>query len=226
MFTRGINANVIVLNGTGSSGKSTLARALQVVAPQPFIHFGIDALLTGLAPQYAAFGSHAAEGLKFIAGSTGHVEALEAGPAMHRLVYGLHRAVAAMASIGNYVVVDHVLWEDEWLKDCAEVLPSALFVGVRCSRETVQKRARSRRDRPPGYELFAFDATHAGRVYDVEVDMTDSDVARCVAAIVQRWTTGKPQALAWKHERHLADQSAQTCTPVRSLSWNWEPPAW
>ena len=39
---------VIVLNGTSSSGKTTLARALQAVLPDPWLTFGIDTLLGAL----------------------------------------------------------------------------------------------------------------------------------------------------------------------------------
>jgi chloramphenicol 3-O-phosphotransferase len=59
---------------------------------------------------------------------------------MHELIRGMHRAVAALADNGTSVVVDHVLWEDAWYEDCAFVLPSALFVGVRCSKEVLIQR--------------------------------------------------------------------------------------
>jgi len=47
------------------------------------------------------------------------------------VVSGLHRSVAALAEAGNNVIVDHVLEEDEWLKDCVERWAGldVLFVG-------------------------------------------------------------------------------------------------
>jgi hypothetical protein len=39
---------VIVLNGTSSSGKSSIARALQALLPEPFLSFGTDTLLDAL----------------------------------------------------------------------------------------------------------------------------------------------------------------------------------
>ena len=135
---------VIVLNGTGSSGKTTLARALQAAAPHPLIHMGIDAFVSGLPRQYVGTASNSGEGLRFRVAADGSTQAMEAGPVLHRLVRGMHRAVAALAASGNSVVVDHSLWQQEWLEDCALILPKALFVGVHCSREVVQQRTRSR----------------------------------------------------------------------------------
>lgn len=214
------NGYIVVLNGTGGAGKSTLAQALQASAPRPFIHLGIDAFLTGLPRQYVGFGPRSGEGLRFRADSDGRVTMLEAGPVMHRLIKGMHRAVAAMAASGCSVIVDHVLWEQEWLADCALVLPTALFVGVRCSREMVQERTRKRGDRPPGYELFAFDAVHAERPYDVEVDTTDQDITRCVAQILGR--SARPaEGLMALRASSIAARHQSAAVELASVSWSW-----
>lgn len=57
-------------------------------------------------------------------------------PVFQRTVLGFHRAVAGMASIGNDVVVDHVLGERWHLADCLTVFDGfpVLFVGLRCVR--------------------------------------------------------------------------------------------
>jgi chloramphenicol 3-O phosphotransferase len=41
-------STVIVLNGTSSSGKSTIARELQLVLPQPYLTLGVDTLIAAL----------------------------------------------------------------------------------------------------------------------------------------------------------------------------------
>ena len=40
--------NVVVLNGTSSSGKSSVARALQARMPTPYLHTGVDHFLSRL----------------------------------------------------------------------------------------------------------------------------------------------------------------------------------
>ena len=39
------SGQVILLNGTSSAGKSTLAKQLQEILPQPYLHTGIDHFL-------------------------------------------------------------------------------------------------------------------------------------------------------------------------------------
>lgn len=42
---------IIVLNGVGSVGKSSTAKALQRIAKEPFLHVQGDALLDMIAPR-------------------------------------------------------------------------------------------------------------------------------------------------------------------------------
>ena len=47
-----MSGKIILLNGASSSGKSTLATALQAQMEEPFWHFSIDHLLAvGILPQ-------------------------------------------------------------------------------------------------------------------------------------------------------------------------------
>jgi chloramphenicol 3-O phosphotransferase len=38
-------SHIIILNGVGSAGKSSIARALQDIAMQPYLHVPMDAFL-------------------------------------------------------------------------------------------------------------------------------------------------------------------------------------
>ena len=40
--------HIILLNGTSSAGKSTLAKALQTLLSEPYLHVGIDTLVFAL----------------------------------------------------------------------------------------------------------------------------------------------------------------------------------
>jgi chloramphenicol 3-O phosphotransferase len=45
-------ARIIILNGVGSVGKSSIARALQKITAQPFLHVAMDAFLDMLPASY------------------------------------------------------------------------------------------------------------------------------------------------------------------------------
>ncbi|MFE0101846.1 AAA family ATPase [Streptomyces sp. NPDC059009] len=106
---------IIFLNGTSSSGKSSIARELlEVLDDGVFFHLSVDG--------FNAMRSKRELGQ----------EQLDA--ALRRTREGFHRSVAAMAEVGNDIVVDHVLSEPWRLLDCLAVLPpeDVVFVGVHC----------------------------------------------------------------------------------------------
>ena len=86
----------IFLNGTSSSGKSSIAEQLLLVLDRPFFHMSVDV----------------------INGMRARERTLELGPdelaaVLRRTRAGFHRAVAGMAQAGNDLVVDYVLSE-QW----------------------------------------------------------------------------------------------------------------
>ena len=45
-------STIILLNGIGSAGKSSIAKALQQITREPFLHFSMDVFLEMLPPRY------------------------------------------------------------------------------------------------------------------------------------------------------------------------------
>lgn len=97
---------VILLNGTSSSGKSSIARELSELLPGSWFHMPVD-----------AFG--AMRSRQSVVGSD------ELEEVLRRTRLGYHRAVAAMASVGNHVVMDYPLSE-----------PWVCLTWLRCLRRT------------------------------------------------------------------------------------------
>lgn len=121
--------------------------------------------------------------------STVHRRQLEdsAGREMlRRTRLGYHRVVAALASVGNHVVMDYPLSEPWRLTDLLGVLEGydVTLVDVRCSPEELAHRERLRGGRP-------FDLAVSQRVYghddrDLTVDTTTSSPEQCATYIVDR----------------------------------------
>lgn len=177
---------VIFLNGTSSSGKSTLLKQLQWQLAEPYLEAGIDKFIFMLPPRY----------LDWPLWDDVLGRAAESGEMGHRLFSGMHHAIAALAHAGNNVLADHVLVEPRWVRECAElfaVLP-AYLIGVRCPLAEINAREARRGDRTLGQAAKQFYKAHAHGVYDFEVDTAVLSVEECAEQIKTFVAANTPNA--------------------------------
>lgn len=99
-----VPGRIILLNGTSSSGTSSIAAELLDVLDPPHFHLAIDSI----------------NGMRGKA-KTHQLAPDEQAQVLHRTRAGFHRAVAGMAAAGNDVVMDYVLSEPWRLRDCLDV---------------------------------------------------------------------------------------------------------
>jgi chloramphenicol 3-O phosphotransferase len=167
---------IILVNGTSSSGKTTVVRSLQAALPDPWLEIGIDRFVFALPKRYLDQPLWS-EVFRYVRrdGATDGPFRIETGPLGERLVRGMHRTVAALAASDLDVIVDHVLLEPDWLADCRRLWAGfdVLFVGVRCPLAVIVVRERTRRDRTIGQAAAQFDVVHRAGGYDVEVDTSE-----------------------------------------------------
>lgn len=187
---------IILLNGASSSGKTSIVRALQTELPEAYLDAGLDRFLWMLPRRY--FHRPLWDDVLGLA--------TEAGETGHRLVLGMHRAIAALSRAGNCVVADHVLVEPEWVIDCAAVLADlpAWLIGVRCPLPVLVERERSRDDRTLGQAAAQHERVHARGVYDFEVDTSAMNTEACASAIREAIEHGAPTALRRLRDGRMA----------------------
>ncbi|MBZ5200761.1 AAA family ATPase [Planomicrobium chinense] len=158
---------IILLNGTSSSGKTTLANEL------------IKQL-----PDYFALSIDEFDGI---------IEQMEDRD-QNRLIpvpteYYFHRNIAMFSESGIHLVVDQILHDDFTLNDCLAVLKDypVLFVGVHCPLDEIEKRESQRGDRPPGLAKKQLEYVHQqNEQYDLEVDTSKAEIAFCADRIKER----------------------------------------
>lgn len=166
------NGRIIFLNGTSSSGKSSIARELLAILDgDPWFHLAVDGVNAMRANREVA--PEALDGI------------------LRRTRMGYHRAVAGMAAAGNDLVVDHILSEPWRLADLLDVLSGfdVFLVGVRCPLPELERRERERGDRLPGAAAYQYARVHAHGVYDVEVD-SGADTPRACAEQIRAYVEG------------------------------------
>jgi chloramphenicol 3-O phosphotransferase len=181
---------IILLNGTSSSGKSSIARELQGALPEPYLHLRIDTFLAMLPARYFGERPPADEGFLLVKGEAG--TAIQTGPVGKRLVRGMARACAALAAAGNHLIIDHVLLDAGVSAHLAEVLRpfEALSVGIRCPLAVAIQREQARADRTAGMVRAQYDLVHAHAVYDLEIDTSTCTPREAALRIKHRLESG------------------------------------
>ncbi|MFG2312915.1 chloramphenicol phosphotransferase CPT family protein [Streptomyces sp. NPDC048566] len=183
------SGRIIFLNGTSSSGKSSIARELlNILGGGVFFHLAVDAFNAMRSKR--------------------ELRAEELAAALRRTRMGFHRSIAAMAEAGNNLVVDHVLSEPWRLLDCLTVLrpEDVLFVGVHCPLDELTRRELARGDRPSGLAAHQYGLVHAHGDYDLECDTSTASPHEC-AQRIKAFLPHRPIPTAFTRlrQRHLTD---------------------
>jgi chloramphenicol 3-O phosphotransferase len=165
------HGKIILISGTSSSGKSTLAKGLQKSLADPFLHLQLDSYIEMLP-------------------RTDDWEMFQ------RMVRGLNRSVAVMAEEGNNLIVDHVLIDNAWLNQLLELLYKnyVLFVGLHCLLEELERREQKRDARRQGFARQQFDNIHTGKIYDLKLDTSVFSAEECVERVVDFYNKNEPRA--------------------------------
>jgi chloramphenicol 3-O phosphotransferase len=176
-----MSGTVIVINGTSSSGKTSIVHALQEMLEPPCLDMGIDRFIFMLPKRY----------LKRPLWDAVLGQADRAGETGLLLISGMHHAILAAANRGLNVVVDHVLVEKAWVDECSRLLAGlpAYLIGIRCPLEIVELRERSRKDRTLGQARLQYPVVHAYATYDLELDTSLMSAEDCAVQIIERLKT-------------------------------------
>ncbi|WP_027468541.1 chloramphenicol phosphotransferase CPT family protein [Deefgea rivuli] len=171
---------VILLNGTSSSGKTSIAKVLQDKLPQQYLNFSIDSILYALPPS--------------------DLQQMKQGEVITRagydwpsLVRGYHYCLPALLQAGCRLLIDNA-WCDagekrELLTELAGY--SVALVGVYCDIDIALAREAARGDRAIGLVAWQTPLIHQDMTYDLTID-----------------TSGiEPQALANKLYNDIHNQS-------------------
>lgn len=163
---------IIILHGASSSGKSTLAKALQERIELPFWHVSIDHLRdSGTLPS-----------ARIKSGEFVWRDMREA------FFDGFHRSLAAYAEAGNNLIVEHIFDTPGWLERVGALLGpfDVFFVGLHVPLDELIRREAARGDRPIGDAERDYHSVHQGLTYDFEVS-SDRPAEENANALLAAW---------------------------------------
>jgi chloramphenicol 3-O phosphotransferase len=158
---------IIVLNGSSSSGKSSIARELQKAVNEPLVHLSMDTFYSFIEQRF-------------------HDDFSITNSIM---MPSLYRCASVFAEQGARVVLDLVLFEPKWFIDCKQELSGfrTAWVGLHCSIEELERRERKRGDRMPGFARSTVKRVHnhPDLNYDLEIQ-TDCTDPQTAAALIKK----------------------------------------
>ena len=160
---RGNQGRVIVLNGTSSAGKTSLARELQKQMSEPYLLCSSDMFWNMTPP---------------------HVKATSVN--FPKMKLALAKSVRALVVTGHNVLVDIVFAGRHSFDELAGELSGIelTMVKVYCPLHELQKRQRERGDRELGLAESQFTTVHRLVPYDVEVDTSTMCPVECSRLIM------------------------------------------
>lgn len=167
----------------GSVGKTSIAKALQQLLDEPYLHIGMDHFIDMLPKQYLSKGKKASEGLSFnFSTSSGVTIAL--GPVGRNLFASMRQAMLSLVRSGFNLIIDDVVIGDEW-QEYRTLFQSFRFitVGVFAPLAIIEERERIRGDRTVGLAKAYFDLVHKGKSYDFEIDSSIQSPTECAQKI-------------------------------------------
>lgn len=180
-------SKIIILNGPSSSGKTSIARAIQANANEPYMHLGIDTITNMVPYQYGGFGKKADNGFYSFNKSLkeGNQIIDIKTTAKGEKMFGLLPDFAALiANQGINLVIDEVIFKHEtrFEEYKSKLKKHQIFtVGIFCNLEDLIKREESRGDRDIGLSRAQIDIVHEGKKYDMKIysdDMTSLQASK------------------------------------------------
>jgi chloramphenicol 3-O phosphotransferase len=170
---------ILILNGTSSSGKTSIVREIQLLVAKPYHHLPLDTFRSMEPRDYW-------EGWKHQPSDTVALK-------LAALCRAMNAALAEYSRHGQNVIFDTELSNpDAWqyvLEDLVDF--PVLMVGVTCSVAVLAQRELERGDRTPGLAASQFDRVHKGKEYDLMIDTTESSTSHC-ANVLAAWLRQSP----------------------------------
>jgi len=174
-------SRVIFVDGTSSTGATTLCRAIIRRLPEFFLYIPNDAFLNGIHKRKWPLDS---EGIPI--------------PLMKTAI-GMFRCLGTLADSGIDLVVDTMLAHESWMQESAAALGDhdSLLVRLHCSPDELEKRERARGNRPVGLALWQASTFYKCPDHDLMIDTTRRSPEECADEIIGAMSThAHPRALA------------------------------
>ena len=144
---------ILFLNGTSSSGKTTLAKAFQAAWPDTVLYASVDSF-RGMLPEHV-------------------LQDTEKRKAAFRPVIDAFTQSLPMIAAGGFpVIVDYVVGRKTYMEKLVRALAGhrVYVIDIKCSRTELERRERLRGDRVIGAASWQLENAYWSGIRDCEID--------------------------------------------------------
>lgn len=167
---------IVLMNGTSSSGKTSISNELMNQKEIPFHHLSVDDFIKG-------FFNNQFSDIEPTREVDEQVIAQIMFDPLNSMYYS---TIKLFSEMGLNVIVDTVIENDKWFNDCLDVFfdQPTLFIGVICSKEELIRREQTRGDRQIGLAASQFSKVYCIDEYDLEVNTEEMTPIECAEKIL------------------------------------------
>jgi chloramphenicol 3-O phosphotransferase len=167
---------IVLMNGTSSSGKTSISIELMNQKEIPFHYLSIDNFIKEFNNKFLD-----------VAEPTREVDQQSIAQIIFDPLFSVYYSTIKLFSeIGVNVIVDTVIDNDKWFNECLDLFfdQPTLFIGVICSKEELIRREQTRGDRNIGLAASQFSKVYCIDEYDLEVNTEEMNPIECAEKIL------------------------------------------
>lgn len=167
---------IIYLNGPSSSGKTTLAKALQQAFDELFLHISFDKIIGWMPEKVNDWkGGTAPLGYSWKKSSDASgnpIQELQIGPYAEKITKTLQEVVLLLAKKGHPLIIDTIPLGKKQLDEWKKLLQAfkVLWVGVNAPLPILEQREKERSNRIAGSARGQFHKVTIDTTYDLVID--------------------------------------------------------
>jgi chloramphenicol 3-O phosphotransferase len=222
---------IILLAGVSCAGKTTIAQTMQRISEKPYLASGHDDFLPMFPLKYVGLdrsiqpkiftwpepgSAMTREGYEVIVQEAGDppVFHLYCGPTAWRSLQGMHAAFAAMARIGNNLIIADVVSEDLLADYCHAFDGLKVYlIHIDCPLAELERRERAHPNRTAGGARVQSEALKEPGEFDLVVNSGDACAEACARQILDFVAANPPRKFTRLAQRYAGRKT--TGFPVR-----------
>jgi chloramphenicol 3-O phosphotransferase len=192
---------LILINGSSSSGKSTLLRAFQDYMHTEhnidYWYFGTDIGFNMLPPITVSKWETAYLHFEIKTKDSKPYPIFKPTKSFLKYLLARYKAIKTFLDLGYNIIADEVVWSQEYIEYLTQVFQQSNIYLIKTFAENpiLKNREKKRKDRPENLWKSSTDFSHINMHYDLEIDTSSMELTKICTQLKNLITTSQPKAI-------------------------------